>query len=89
MWTVGNGRVDGNNCNTGVKSPEPPVEESGDPVKRLARHRAVPAAVRETQERLKGGADQSFMRTGRSGGEGDVWGSDCSTTGDDGTSGGN
>ena len=57
MWTVGNGRVDGNNCNTGVKSPEPPVEESGDPVKRLDRHRAVPAAVRETQERLKGGAD--------------------------------
>lgn len=57
VWTAGNGRSDGKNCNPGVKSTEPPTEESGDPVKLLARHRAVQVAVRETQERLKGGAD--------------------------------
>ncbi|GEM_PF-6905890 len=35
MWTVGNYRMHGDNCNTGVKTPEPPTEESDDLVKLL------------------------------------------------------
>jgi len=72
MWTVDEGCVDGNNYNPDAKNPDPPVEESGDLMKLLARHRAVSAAVGETQERLKEELTQSFMRAGRSGGEGDV-----------------
>lgn len=62
MWTVDEGRVNGNNCNPNVKNPDPPTEENDDLVKLLACYQAVLVAVGETQERLKEEPTGSLMR---------------------------
>lgn len=61
-WRVPIADIVGNNYNLDIKNPNTPVEENGDPVKLLARYRAVSAAVEETREKLKEELAQSLMR---------------------------
>jgi len=52
-WRVPIEEVVRSNYNLDIKNPNTPVEENGDPVKLLARYRAVSAAVEETRDALK------------------------------------
>lgn len=61
-WRVPIAEIVRNNYNLDIKNPNTPVEENGDPVKLLARYRAVSAAVEETREKLKEELTQSLMR---------------------------